>query len=102
MIVTVTMNPAIDKTVDIEHLERGGLNRITHVELDAGGKGINVSKTIAQLGGKSIATGFIAGNSGKIIENVMKDGALKMTLLQFPERRERIQRCLKQAGNLLN
>lgn len=77
MIVTVTMNPAIDKTVDIEHLERGGLNRITHVELDAGGKGINVSKTIAQLGGKSIATGFIAGNSGKIIENVMKEWGIE-------------------------
>ena len=61
MIVTVTMNPAIDKTVDIDALERGGLNRIHHVELDAGGKGINVSKTIHELGGKSIAVGFIAG-----------------------------------------
>ena len=63
MIVTVTMNPAIDKTVDIDALERGGLNRIQHVELDAGGKGINVSKTIHALGGKSVATGFIAGNA---------------------------------------
>lgn len=71
MIVTVTMNPAIDKTVDIESLERGGLNRIQHVELDAGGKGINVSKTIHALGGKSVATGFIAGNSGNIIRGVL-------------------------------
>ena len=46
MIVTVTMNPAIDKTVDIERMERGGLNRIKRVVLDAGGRGINVSKTI--------------------------------------------------------
>lgn len=73
MIVTVTMNPAIDKTVDVEALERGGLNRISHVELDAGGKGINVSKTIYALGGKSIAAGFIAGNTGKIIQNVMNE-----------------------------
>lgn len=77
MIVTVTMNPAIDKTVDIEHLERGGLNRITHVELDAGGKGINVSKTISQLGGKSIATGFIAGNCGQLIQGVMNDWGIE-------------------------
>lgn len=73
MIITVTMNPAIDKTIDVDKLECGGLNRIKHVELDAGGKGINVSKTIHELGGTSIATGFIAGNSGKIIENVMND-----------------------------
>ncbi|MDY2595356.1 MAG: 1-phosphofructokinase, partial [Oliverpabstia sp.] len=46
MIVTVTMNPAIDKTVEIGRLQHGGLNRIQKVEYDAGGKGINVSKTI--------------------------------------------------------
>lgn len=73
MIVTVTMNPAIDKTLDIGTFEHGGLNRIKHVEMDAGGKGINVSKTIHELGGESIVTGFIAGNSGKIIESVMKE-----------------------------
>lgn len=73
MIVTVTMNPAIDKTLDIDRFEHGGLNRITHVELDAGGKGINVSKTIHELGGESIVTGFVAGNTGKIIQNVMND-----------------------------
>lgn len=71
MIVTVTMNPAIDKTVDVDHLERGGLNRVTHVEQDAGGKGINVSKTIHELGGSSVVTGFIAGNTGKMIQDVM-------------------------------
>lgn len=71
MVVTVTMNPAIDKTVDVDHLERGGLNRVTHVEQDAGGKGINVSKTIHELGGSSVVTGFIAGNTGKIIQDVM-------------------------------
>ena len=55
MVVTVTMNPAIDKTVEIDELLPGGLNRIQKVEYDAGGKGINVSKTIHELGGKSIA-----------------------------------------------
>lgn len=83
MIVTVTMNPAIDKTVDIEHLERGGLNRITHVEQDAGGKGINVSKTISKLGGESIATGFVAGNAGQIIENVMNEWGIKNDFIKI-------------------
>jgi len=77
MIVTVTMNPAIDKTVDIGKFERGDLNRIKRVEIDAGGKGINVSKTIRELGGESIATGFVGGNSGTIIKQVLTDLGLR-------------------------
>lgn len=71
MIITVTMNPAIDKTVEIEQLVPNGLNRIQKVEYDAGGKGINVSKTIHELGGESLAMGFLGGNAGKTIENVL-------------------------------
>lgn len=82
MIVTVTMNPAIDKTLDIDRFEHGGLNRIKHVELDAGGKGINVSKTIHELGGESIVTGFIAGNTGKIIQNVMDEWQMKSDFVE--------------------
>lgn len=73
MIITVTMNPAIDKTIEIDNLNHGGLNRIKKVEYDAGGKGINVSKTIRELGGESVAVGFLGGNSGKTIENVLKE-----------------------------
>ena len=40
VIITVTMNPAIDKTVEIDCLQQGGLNRISKVEYDAGGNGI--------------------------------------------------------------
>lgn len=77
MIVTVSMNPAIDKTVEIDALVPGGLNRIRKVEYDAGGKGINVSKTICELGGESIATGFLGGNAGKTIANVLEDRGIK-------------------------
>lgn len=73
MIVTVTMNPAIDKTVEISRLICGGLNRIQKVEYDAGGKGINVSKTIHELGGNSMATGFLGGNNGRGIAGVLQE-----------------------------
>ncbi|MBE7722777.1 1-phosphofructokinase [Lacrimispora indolis] len=82
MIVTVTMNPAIDKTVDIERFERGDLNRIKRVELDAGGKGINVSKTIKELGGESIATGFVGGTSGTIIKQVLADLSIQTDFVE--------------------
>ena len=82
MIVTVTMNPAIDKTVDIGKFERGDLNRIKRVELDAGGKGINVSKTIRELGGESIATGFVGGTSGTFIKQVLTDLGLRTDFVE--------------------
>ena len=77
MIITVTMNPAIDKTVEIPCLQPGGLNRISRVEYDAGGKGINVSKTIRELGGESIAIGFLGGNAGKTIQNVLNEKQIR-------------------------
>lgn len=76
MIITVTLNPAIDKTIDVTKFLHGGLNRIQRVEYDAGGKGINVSKTIRELGGDSIATGFLAGNNGKTIRSVLEQSGI--------------------------
>ncbi len=84
MILTVTMNPAIDKTLELEKLAQGEVNRIRHVEIDVGGKGINVSKTIHQLGGKSIATGFIAGNNGKMIQNVLEGMRISTDFVEVP------------------
>ena len=77
MIITVTMNPALDKTVEIDEFHYGGLNRLSHVTTDVGGKGINVSKTISALGGSSIATGFLAGNKGYIIEQKLREQGIQ-------------------------
>lgn len=73
MIITVTMNPAIDKTVELEQFHHEGLNRLQKVVIDAGGKGINVSKTIQELGGETIATGFLGGTGGAVIKKVLYD-----------------------------
>ncbi len=64
MIITVTLNPALDKTISVDMLNPGGLNRIKSVTLDAGGKGVNVAKMAAVLGVDCIATGFCGGTSG--------------------------------------
>lgn len=100
MIVTVTMNPAIDKTVDIDVLEWGGLNRIKHVELDAGGKGINVSKTIHEIGGKSIAIGFIAGNTGKIIRSVMDEWNIENDFIEVSGETRTNTKVFEKTGEL--
>lgn len=77
MIVTVTLNPAWDKTVNLQQLNIGELNRIQKVEQDAGGKGINVSKTLQVLGIQSIATGFLGGNTGKGIEAYLQSKGIQ-------------------------
>lgn len=100
MIVTVTMNPAIDKTVDVEILERGGLNRIKHVEIDAGGKGINVSKTIHEIGGDSIVTGFIAGNTGRIIQNVMNEWNIRSDFIEVSGETRTNTKVFEKQGDL--
>jgi len=71
MITTVTLNPAVDKTIEIDDFQIGEVNRISSMRLDAGGKGINVSKVIQSLGGSSRAVGIIAGTSGDFIKNYL-------------------------------
>lgn len=76
MIYTVTLNPALDKTVEIPNLALDTVNRITKMRTDPGGKGINVSKVIAKLGGTSKAIGILAGNSGKAIQDALDSEGL--------------------------
>ena len=77
MIYTVTLNPAIDKTVEIEGLNLGGVNRISKMRTDVGGKGINVSKVISKLSGDSIAMGIVGGSTGEDIENGLSEMGIK-------------------------
>lgn len=83
MIVTVTMNPAIDKTVQIDTLVRGGLNRISNIVVDAGGKGINVSKTIKELGGETVCTGFVGGNNGEKLRQLLGDCRIQTDFVEI-------------------
>jgi tagatose 6-phosphate kinase len=59
MILTVTANVALDRTYVIDHLEVGGVHKVSKVFAHTGGKGVNVSRTIASLGGQTLVTGMI-------------------------------------------
>lgn len=65
MIYTLTLNPAMDKTVVIHDLTPGGVNRIQSLRVDVGGKGINVSKCLKSLGCDSVAAAFWGGTTGR-------------------------------------
>ena len=77
MIITVTMNPAMDKTITVEKLQVGELNKVLSAREDAGGKGINVSKTIKSFGGESIAIGFLGGSAGNRIRDMLHENKIK-------------------------
>ncbi len=77
MIYTVTLNPALDKTVEIPSLTVDSVNRITTMRTDPGGKGINVSKVIDKLGGKSIASGILGGDTGRAIQSALENMGLE-------------------------
>ncbi len=68
MIYTVTFNPAIDYVVHLRSLNMGDINRSESEEIFCGGKGINVSTVLKNLGEDNIALGFIAGFTGKALE----------------------------------
>lgn len=76
MIITVTFNPAVDKTALSPGLSVGRVNRLSSIRLDAGGKGINASKVIDRLGGQSVAMGFVGGTSGAFVERSLKEMGL--------------------------
>lgn len=69
MIYTVTFSPAIDYVVDLKHLELGAINRSVGEHMMPGGKGINVSIVLSNMGRPSIATGFLGGFTGKFIKD---------------------------------
>lgn len=68
MVYTVTFNPAIDYVVHTDEISVGGVNRTKSEEIYFGGKGINVSMVLSELGVKSKALGFVAGFTGEAIE----------------------------------
>jgi 1-phosphofructokinase len=77
MIYTVTLNPALDKTAQIPEFTLDSVNRISELRVDPGGKGINVSKVIAKLGGESIALAVLGGGTGKAITDALAKQAIE-------------------------
>ena len=82
MIVTLTMNPALDKSTSFDNLVPEKKIRCSQLILEAGGGGINVSKAIRKLGGESIAVFTSGGSNGKTIENLLS--ALDISFVPVP------------------
>ncbi len=77
MIVTVTLNPAVDKTCELAQLTPGAVNRMHSVQSVPGGKGVNVAKLLRQFRLSVAALGFVGGCSGKRIEEALEKAGVE-------------------------
>lgn len=94
MIYTVTFNPAIDYVVRVEEFSLGQVNR-SREEIQFGGKGINVSVMLNHLGTDSCALGFLAGFTGKAIEDDLHRMGIRTDFIHLSQGMTRINVKLK-------
>jgi 1-phosphofructokinase len=83
MIITLTLNPALDKTARVDVVRPNALNRLRDLTLDAGGKGVNVSAMIRALGGESIAAGFSGGGAGDELQSLIAQKGLRADFVRI-------------------
>ena len=90
MIYTLTYNPSIDYLVTVDNLEIGNLNRMRKATYMYGGKGLNVSQVLKELGIDNTALGFVAGFTGREIEEGLQKLGIKTDFVHLPEGHSRI------------
>lgn len=83
MILTVTLNPSIDRRCVVDNFGAGSVCRAREVEYTPGGKGINVSKVVKDLGNNVMATGFLGGKSGEFISENLNDLNIENKFVQI-------------------
>ncbi len=99
MVYTVTFNPAIDYVVHTDEIKVGGVNRAKTEKIYFGGKGINVSMVLSELGVKSKALGFIAGFTGDAIEKGVSEKGIDTDFVRLENGFSRINVKIKSENN---
>lgn len=95
MINTITLNPSLDYIVGVDNFNIGSVNRSEKEIVYAGGKGINVSIVLKNLGIENRALGFIAGFTGAEIENIVKTHGVNSEFIKLENGMSRINVKLK-------
>ncbi|MEC0128138.1 1-phosphofructokinase [Paenibacillus pabuli] len=85
MIYTVTLNPSIDYIVEVDDLKLGELNRMNRDLKLPGGKGINVSRVLNQLGADNTALGFLGGFTGRFINDKLQEDQIQTDFITIAD-----------------
>ena len=95
MIYTITFNPALDYIMVVPSCRNGEVNRTESEKIMAGGKGINVSIVLNNMGVENTALGFISGFTGGAIENILADMNCKTDFIKLDNGFSRINVKIK-------
>lgn len=98
MIYTVTFNPAIDYIVHMDGFRAGFTNRTVREEYYFGGKGINVSTILGNLGIENTALGFVSGFTGKALAHGLEEQGMRTDFIELAEGFTRINVKIKDDG----
>ena len=98
MIYTVTFSPSLDYTVEVSGFEKNKLNRTKAERITPGGKGVNVSVVLKNLGSDSVALGFIGGFTGKAIIDMLAALGVKTDMIECEKGISRINVKVKSDG----
>ena len=98
MVYTLTLNPAIDYVVALDNLEIGKINRSENENIYFGGKGINVSLILSELGFESVATGFVAGFTGEALAKGISCDTIKSDFVKLKNGITRINVKIRHGG----
>ena len=82
MIYTITFNPALDYIAQVENFEIGQINRTKTEKILPGGKGLNVSTVLKNLGLENTALGFIAGFTGKELKRKIEEYGIETDFVE--------------------
>ena len=85
MILSITVNPSVDISYNIENLKIDDVNRVELVNKDAGGKGIHVSYVLNELGEKVINSGFVGGKLGEFIEKRLDERKISHDFIKLDD-----------------
>ena len=90
MIYTITLNPLIDYNITVDDFSCGKVNRCKTESVVPGGKGINVSMVLKNLGFETTALGFVAGFTGEYISKVLEEKGINTDFIKLEEGYSRI------------
>ncbi|MCJ0587152.1 tagatose-6-phosphate kinase [Enterococcus cecorum] len=91
MILTITLNPSVDIAYQLDTFHLDTVNRVEKVQKTAGGKGLNVTRVLKQVGEDVIATGFIGGEIGSYVKKQLTRNDIKNS---FVEIRNETRNCI--------
>lgn len=83
MILTITLNPLLEKVLFFSKIERNKVNRAFDLKINAGGKGINVSRQLNKFKIENLASGFLGGENGKMLRSILYSENIKNSFQQI-------------------